>query len=67
MAKRARKWVVRCAKRCKGFAIRAGITCLAVFAVLIVLANTGEAITVGVAFERLAEALGYATADTLAE
>jgi hypothetical protein len=64
---RKRHWVIRCARRCKGFVIRAGIVTLAVLAVLIIMANTGEVVSIGIATERLTEALGMAAADTFAD
>ena len=56
-------YLKKCAKRCKGFAIRAGILFIALFAILVVAINTGEVITLGIAIERITEALGAAAAD----
>ena len=65
------KQAYHCAKRCmrrvKGFAVRAGIVVLALIAIFIVMVNTGEIVTFGLAVQRLTEALGYALADTLAD
>ena len=40
---------------------------LAVLAILIIMANTGEVVSIGLATERLTEALGMAAADTFAD
>ena len=57
----------RCMRRVKGFAVRAGIVVLALIAIFVVMVNTGEVVTFGLAVQRLTEALGYALADTLAD
>ena len=62
----AMKYLNRCAKRCKGFLVRFGIVALALVAMYVVLLNTGEVVSFGEATSRIAEALGYAAADTLA-
>lgn len=56
-----------CKHRCRGFLIRMGILLMSVLAILIVMANTGEVITLAIASERIAEVVGAAAADTLAE
>jgi hypothetical protein len=57
----------KCVKRVKRFAMRSGIVLLAMFAVFVVMYNTGEVVPLALAIERIAEALGFSLADTLAE
>jgi hypothetical protein len=62
---------IRCAKRCmrrvKGFAIRATIISIALAAVFTVALWTGELVPWSLAVQRIAEAMGYALADTFAD
>lgn len=64
---KVKQFLGKCVGRCRGFAVRVLILGVAVVAVFIVMLNTGELITVGVAAERLAEVVGAAAADTFAE
>jgi len=59
--------IKHCSKRCKGFMFRFGVWSLSILAVTIVLFATGEVITFGTAFERIAEALAGAAADSFAD
>lgn len=65
--RREMQFINRCQRRCKGFLVRVLVLGVAVMAVFIVMMNTGEVITVAVASERIADLLGAAAADTLAE
>jgi hypothetical protein len=60
-------YLKRCARRCKGFAIRFSILGLAVLAILLVMLETGEVVPFSLAVERLTEAFGAALADTVAD
>jgi len=64
---RVKHWTVRCARRCKNFAIRAGVITVALLAVFLVAINAGEVIPVSLAIERITEAFGFAAADALAD
>jgi hypothetical protein len=63
--------VIQCTKKClrrvKGFAIRGSIVAIALFAVFFVMVWTGESVPLAMAIERIAEAMGYALADTLVD
>jgi hypothetical protein len=65
--KRAIECGKRCMRRVKAFTVRAVIVLAALGAVFAVMVFTGELVPFSLVMERVAEALGYALADTMAD